>query len=276
MPESSITVALVTETFHDKDGPDRLTTRLQEAREKGARLAVLPELPLNPWSPATRTPREEDAEEPDGPRERAQRQAAREAGIGLLGGIIVRDPADGRRYNEAILMDGSGEVIHRYRKLHLPQEEGFWEADHYDPGRTLAQPVSFHGLRFGVQICSDNNRPQGSHLLGAGGAQAILAPRATPAETYQRWRLVLRANAVTSACYVISVNRPGPEAGVEVGGASLAIDPNGVVLAETLDPLTIVELDGEAVARAKEGYPGYLDIRSDLYASGWSRLRNEG
>ncbi len=60
------TIALISDVFWQEDGADRLASRLEEACSMGAQVAVLPELPINPWSPATRTPRPEDAEGPDG------------------------------------------------------------------------------------------------------------------------------------------------------------------------------------------------------------------
>ena len=128
------------------------------------------------------------------------------------------------------------------------------------------------GLRFGVQICSDINRPEGSHLLGALGAEAIFNPRATERQTYPRWRVVFIANALTSTAYVLSVNRPAPEQGVLIGGPSIAVAPDGEVLVETTDPVALVRLERSRVERARREYPGYLPVRADLYARGWSRL----
>jgi len=267
-----LTVAIVHETFHDAGGEERLPSRLAAARAAGAELAVLPELPLNPWAPATRDARDEDAEAPEGPRDRAQSAAAREAGVGLLGGAIVRDRASGRRTNRALLFDAQGALVATYDKLHIPSEEGFWERDHYEPGESPPRCVESFALPLGIQICSDLNRPQGCLMLGAQGAAVILGPRATPLETYERWRLVLRSNAVTSCTWVVSVNRPGPEAGVGIGGPSIVVAPDGEVLAETTEPLTVVELDEQRLAAARADYPGYLDVRAELYARGWSDI----
>ena len=277
MAGETLQVALVTDVFHDEQGPDRLLARLQEARARGAELAVLPELPLNSWCPARRTPGERDAEPPGGPRQEAQARAARAAGIALLGGVILLDPATGRRHNTALLFDAAGRLLYRYAKLHLPAEEGYWETDHYEAGEELPRPVAVHGFPVGIQICSDSNRPEPTHILGALGALAVLAPRATPPETYERWRLVLRANAVTSGLYVVSVNRPGPEPGTSIGGPSLAIAPDGSVLVETTDPLSVITLAKGAVEAARVAYPGYLPVRGELYAEGWrGTLESEG
>jgi 5-aminopentanamidase len=267
----ALVVALVTDVFHGDDAADRLVGRLREARALGAELAVLPELPLNDWCAVRRTPEAADAEPPEGRRQTLQAESARAAGIALLGGAIVADSASGRRQNTALLYDASGGEIARYGKIHLPYEAGFWEADHYEPGDELARPVVLDGFPLGIQICSDVNRPEPTHLLGAMGALAVLAPRATPPESFERWRVVLRANAVTSALYVVSANRP-PESGIPVGGPSIAIGPDGEVLLETTEPVGVVTLRRTVVEAAQGTYPGYLALRGDLYARGWAEV----
>jgi predicted amidohydrolase len=212
-----------------------------------------------------------DAEPALGSRHRQLSRAALEAGVALLGGAIVEEPLTGKRHNTALVFDSAGQVVTRYRKVHIPYEEGFWEADHYEPGDELPRPFPVAGFPVGVQICSDANRPELSHLLGAMGARAVLVPRATPPETFERWRLVLRANAVTSTAYVVSVNRP-TEPGSPVGGPSLAIAPDGTVLLETTDPVGVVKLERAVVEAARAEYPGYLDVRASLYAQGWDQV----
>ena len=274
--DGRLTVAMISETFWEPDGAVRLKQRLAEAADRGADLALLPELPMNPWSPATREARDDDAEPMDGPRSRAQAEAAAEAGIGLVGGIIHRDET-GRRTSRALIFDRSGAIVATYEKLHLPEEEGFWEASHYEPGTEPPRRIDAFGVPIGLQLCSDNNRPEGTHLLGAQGAVAMLNPRATEEATYQRWKVVFRANAMTSACYVLSVNRPYPEQGVPLGGPSVAIDPRGDVILETTDRMALVTLDASAALEARKGYPGYLPVRARLYADAWDEIaRGDG
>ena len=265
-------VALITEVFHGAGAQERLTERLSRAAATGARLAVLPEIPLDPWCPATRNARDQDAEAPGGRRLSLLSHASRAAGIATVGGAIVKDPDDGSRYNTALTVDSAGTLIDSYEKLHLPQEPGFWEADHYRPGRTLPKPITALGLPFGVQICSDANRPEGTHLLAALGALLVVVPRATEAATWPRWRTVLRANAITSTVYVLSVNRPGPEGDVGIGGPSVVVAPDGEIVLETTDALATVDIEPERVERARSTYPGYLPVRSNLYSEGWSRV----
>src|SRR5437764_8670653 len=103
MPNETLTVALISEVFFGDGAGERLRERLGEAKSRGADLAVLPELALNPWSPATKSQRDDDAEAPDGPRACLQMEVAKEIGIALVGGAIIRDPATGRRRSTALV-----------------------------------------------------------------------------------------------------------------------------------------------------------------------------
>jgi predicted amidohydrolase len=261
-------VAMIREVFSGPDAEARLRERLSRARAAGAELALLPELPLHPWRPATQEVEAEDAEPMGGARQSVLCAAARATGIGLVGGAIVCDAA-GRRFNTAVVVNASGEVVSRYRKLHLPEEDGFWETSHYEPGDEAPQVIRAFGVPLAVTLCSDVNRPELAHILASAGAQAILAPRATEAATFERWRLVMRATALTTASYVLSVPRPEPEAGVPLGGPSVAIGPDGDVILETTEPLASVGLDCGAIERVRRRYPGYLAVRSDIYAAAW-------
>ena len=199
-------------------------------------------------------------------------EAARRARIGLVGGIIHRNPTTGRRTSRALTFDAAGKVVARYEKLHLPEEPGFWETSHYEPGTEAPGRIDAFGVPIGIQICSDNNRPEGTHMLGAEGAMAAIIPRASEERTYQRWKLVFRANALTSCLYVLSVNRPAPEEGVLIGGPSIAVDPSGNVMLETTDTIGLVTLDAAVVRKAGADYPGYLPVRAALYADAWREI----
>ncbi len=265
--QESLVVALVSDVFFGPGAGERLDLRLREARARGAELALLPEIPLNSWAPATKDARSDDAEPRDGPRARLLAETARRVGIAVLGGAIVEER--GRRFNTALLHDGRGELRGSYRKLHLPEEPGFFETSHYEPGDEPPRVLDLGGFPLGVQICSDSNRPELTHALSALGAAAILAPRATERGTWERWKLVFRANAITASVYVLSVNRPAPEQGVPLGGPSLVVAPDGTVLAESTEPVLVATLEREAVRRARRDYPGYLPVRSDLYERAW-------
>ena len=268
----SLTLALVSEVFSTED---ELVSCLKAARNQGADLAVLPELPLNEWSPATKKARVEDAESPGGWREIVQCNAARRAEIGVLGGVI-QVMSDGRRINLALLISAQGDIIDSSAKHVLPDEEGFWECDHYEPVEDPPEVIEFMGAKVGVQICSDANRPTAAQLLAAQGAHVILAPRATSISSWKRWRLAYRAMALTASTWVVSVCRPRPEFGVEMGGPSLVVDPMGEVVLETTERIATVVLDRRAVEDARQSYPGYLAWPAKTYVTGWENiLRNQ-
>ncbi len=263
-------VALISDVFFGDDAASRLRSRLTHAREQGATLAVLPELPLDPWIPAGREVRASDAEPPGGPRQQRLAQAAREVGIAVLGGAIVVDPTSSRRQNQAIVVDADGQERGRYAKLHLPQEPGFWEADHYEPGDGALPLMALDGVLLGIQICSDIQRPQGAHVLAARGARLLCHPRATEPGTFDSWELVMRATARTAGVWIVSVNRPRPEGEASLGGPSIAIDPHGEVIAKGSETFTFITIDTARNDRATRDYPGYLAVRSDLYANAWT------
>lgn len=262
-------VALVSDVFFGVDADARLLATLLEAHERGANLVVLPELGLDPWVPAGRTRSDADAEAPGGPREQRLVHAARSAGIAVVTTYVVRE--GGARHNTAVFVDATGQLVARYAKTHVPQEPGFWERDHYDDGRVAAAPFEHDGMRWGMQICSDVMRPMGIATLAAQGAHIVLHPRASEPDTWESWRCVLRAAALTSGCWVLTVNRPRDEGGTPLGGPSCAIAPDGTIMVESTEPLTMVTVDAAAVEAARSDYPGYLPLHTAMYAEAWSR-----
>ena len=262
-------LALLRDVFPTPDHGAALTARLKEARDGGADLVCLPEIPSLPWAPCTKQADPSHAEPLDGPRAAMQCAAAAQAGVALVGGGIHTD-AEGRRFNTALCIDADGTLVMHYRKVHIPDEVGFWEADHYDAGQDPPMPCVLADMRVGIQICSDNNRPFGCQHLAAHGCQLILNPRATEAGTLDTWTTMWRANAITTGCWVASVNRPGPEGGTPIGGPSVVVCPRGEVVLETEDPLAFVDIDLDAVAQARQDYPAYLAIPADTYTAAWA------
>ncbi len=267
-----LTIALVRDIFIGEDASQHLTEILQKAKELGCHLAVLPEIACNPWSPATKTLIENDAETIGDARTSMQANAAKEVGIGLIGAAILQH--DSARYNTCLFWDKTGELIGTYQKHHVPEEVGFWETSHYDHGVEGFKVFPFHGFNIGIQICSDMNRPQGSHILAALGADIIVGPRSTERATYQKWRPVWIANALTTGCYIASVNRPHEEQDVLIGGSSIAVDPNGKVIAEADDAITTFKVRRSTIEKARVDYPGYLPCRAGLYADAWNKLKD--
>lgn len=269
MTKAPLTLALIQDVFPNPADHPRLHEHLAEAKAAGADLAILPELPLDPWYPAERTSKPEHAEGKEGPRHRALAEAARQEGIGVLGGVLFQEE-EGRRFNRALLFDASGALLGHYDKAHLPAEEGFWEGDHYEASSIPPRPIEFGRWPLGLQICSDANRPIGAYLLAAAGAACVINPRATEAATFHRWRKVLQANALVSGLYVVSVNRSRSELGVNFGGPAVVYAPDGEVVTESEETVTLVDLDPAQIEKARQGYPGYLKWNRKLYTDGWA------
>jgi predicted amidohydrolase len=265
-------IAMASDVFFGEGAKERLVARLREAKNAGADLAVLPEIACNPWSPSTKNLRDEDAEELGGMRCSMQSEAAKEVGIGLIGSAILKQ--NGERYNTCLFWDDKGELLGTYQKHHIPEEDGFWETSHYSESLNGFPIFHFRGFNIGIQICSDMNRPQGSHLLAAAGADVIVGPRSTELATYDKWRPVWIANALTTGCYICSVNRPAPEDGVLIGGNSIAVAPDGEVLIESCDAITVFTVRQSTIKKVRKDYPGYLPYRSELYAQGWNAIKD--
>jgi len=132
--------------------------------------------------------------------------------------------------------------------------------------------LEYKNTRIGVQICSDANRSTAAQLLAAQGVQVILAPRASDPASWTRWRLAYRAMALTASAWVVSVSRPRPEFGVEIGGPSLMVNPMGEVVLETTEQIAVKVLDLQAVTDARQAYPGYLAWPAEMYAAGWQEI----
>ncbi|MEQ9617433.1 MAG: carbon-nitrogen hydrolase family protein [Phycisphaerales bacterium] len=262
---------MITDVFFGDGAEGRLAGAMAAARSGGADLAVLPEIPVNAWAPASKIARDEDAETLAGGRVAMMRRCAREAGVGLVGGAIVIDDGDGKRYNTALVFDKAGELVGTHRKQHLPEEPDYWETSHYEPCGRAIGVIEVDGVTIGVQVCSDINRPMGSHAQAALGARVIINPRATELASYDKWRHVFLATAWTSRAFLVSVNRPSRENIAGIGGPSIAVAPTQEVLAETADRVSIVNLDLDLLESSRSRYPGYLPVRSDLYAEAWGR-----
>ena len=265
-------IGLLSKIYPNKSSWNDLEVDLTKMASLNASLVILPELPLNKWSPSSREPSNEDAEPWKGPRWQIQSEAAKKSNVALLGGMIAIDHL-GIRRNTAVLFDKNGDCCGHFSKIHIPDEPGFRERDHYEPGNELNGPFDIEDIKIGIQICSDLNRPSGSLLLAARGAHLIACPRATELATAERWRPVVQAIALTSSSWIASVNRPAPECGVLLGGPSWLAAPDGKMLIESTEEFSTAMVDFHSISEYQNRqYPGYLDLRTDIYANGWSSL----
>lgn len=238
-----------------------------EASQKGATLALLPELFPLPWVASAEDSRAFAYAEPeDGPTLTHMRETAQRLGITLA--VPLYEEAGGRRYNTTFVVSEHGDILLRYRKNHIPYHPGWYEKFYYEPG-DLGFPIFYHqGTPMGVQTCWDNLFPEGSRILALKGAEVILAPRGSGDYSRRRWRTALAANAMANNCFVATVNRIGIESGGYLfGGDSLLVDPDGeiVAAAEGEDVALTVELDLDKVRQSRAEWPFGSDRRPSLY-----------
>jgi predicted amidohydrolase len=240
-----------------QEGAEKAVVRAVTA---GATIVVLPEFTPRAWFPAEgRT--EKRLSPPPGAVANWAAALSRRYGCYLHCVDVERVAAD-RWYNTARLYGPGGEVL-AHRKRHLPDEPGFRETAWYLRGSDSPRLGSAAGARVGALTCSDAMFPGEARALGCLGADLLLVPRATPAEprSMQRWSVMLRADAIVSGAYVVSVNRVGIEGEISFAGHSVAIAPDGGVLVEMgADPeVRVVELDLTASREAKHSYPVLVD-----------------
>jgi predicted amidohydrolase len=244
----------------------RMESLSREAGSLGARIVVFPELCL----PGYVSPGEAGdlAIDLDGPEIGRLREAARGAKAALCFGFIERAPG-GRLYNSMAFVDPGRGLLAVYRKVHLWQAESEWAAeggrfDAFDAiGAFDAGP-----LRCGMWICYDTRFPEAARAVALAGATAALVGSAWfgPAE---EWELALRARALDNGIFAAGAALQGSAGGAAFHGASLVVDPHGVVLArarEGRDEVIAAEYDDEAVASFRARLPLLAHRRPGAYA----------
>ena len=236
------------------------------AASEGARLVVLPEC----FSFLGR--REGDklamAEALDGKgRVMSQlRELATKHGVWMLGGGTPElVPGDGKRtYNAAIAIDPRGELVARYRKIHLfdvdiPGGATLRESDSTAPGDELVV-VDIDGAPVGVSICYDIRFPElYRQLVKDMGAEVLLVPAAFTAHTgAAHWHILLRARAIEDQAWVVAPAQAGRHNDKrESYGHTLIVDPWGTIVAERAsgDGVVVATLDGDTVATRRTQMP---------------------
>jgi predicted amidohydrolase len=223
------------------------------AADAGAELVVLPEL-FNRWGSAKEL--REGAEPLDGPTITWARELTRERGIWLVAGSIVErlEEDDGRHANTSCLIAPDGEVVARYRKIHLfdVDVEGFayQESTTVAPGDEIV--VADAGpLRLGLAICYDLRFPEEFRIQALRGATAVSLPSAFTAVTGKdHWEPLLRARAIENQVFVIAPDQRGASTPkLNWHGRSMIVDPWGVVLAQAPDTECFITADLDLAAQ---------------------------
>lgn len=233
------------------------------AAERGASLVVLPENFAHFAGDTSRASVAESLLE-EGPILSRLRAAARRHHVIVVGGGLPEKSADPQRpYNTCVVVGAAGELLARYRKVHLfdvTLEDGssFAESTSTTAGD---DPVVFEwgGLRVGLSICYDLRFPELYRRLAREGANVLLVPAAfTELTGRDHWHVLLRARAIENLSWVVAANQWGEHPrDRRCYGHSVVIDPWGRVVAEqpTGVGLALAALDPEAVARTRQRMP---------------------
>lgn len=239
--------------------------KVHEAADGGADLVMLPELWLHgAFDPA---PWQDGAEGVDGETGGLMRQTAIDCGVLLHAGSIVERTADGRFFNTSLVFDRRGERLASYRKIHrFGFDQG--EAAVMSPGERLVTfdlpgPDGAAVSKAGLATCYDVRFPEMYRGLLDAGAQTLLQVAAWPARRVEHWRTLLRARAIEDQIFVLACSAVGTQAGIDMAGHSMVIDPWGDILAEGGEGEQILraEFDPAAVATIRENFPVLRDRR---------------
>jgi predicted amidohydrolase len=253
----------------------RTAVRLaDEAAADGARLVALPEyLQYRGSDDGYRA----SARPIPGPFSDAFAAVAKARNIWILAGSLAESDGAGspndRPYNTSVLIDPSGTIVARYRKIHLfdvDLEDGPSDREtERVSGGDRAVVADVDGVRLGLSICYDLRFPELYRTLAGAGAEVL----AVPANFLERtgrdhWEVLLRARAIENGAYVIAPAQVGSAAGVAAHGRSMVIDPWGTVIAQASDEVAIVhaELDLERVASIRRQIPVLANRRADAVA----------
>ncbi|MBX9874836.1 MAG: N-carbamoyl-D-amino-acid hydrolase [Beijerinckiaceae bacterium] len=238
----------------------RMLALMDEAKAKGADLIVYPELALTTFFPRWY---HEDRAEADSWFEAAMPNPAvqplfdraRAHGMGMSFGYAELTP-ERQHFNSSILVDKSGAIVGKYRKIHLPGHVEYdptrahqhLEKRYFEPG-DLGFPVwrTMGGL-MGMCICNDRRWPETYRVMGLQGVEMIVLGFNTPsvnghkakegmAQRLFHHRLSVQAGAYQNSCWVVAVAKAGSEDGHHLMGGTLIVNPDGEIVAE---------LEGEA------------------------------
>jgi len=262
--------------------------RIREAAGRGAQIVCVEELFRSQYLCREEDPGLFDLAEPvPGPTCDSFARLARELQVAIIGSVFERRAA-GVYHNTALVIDADGTLLGIYRKMHIPDDPGYYEKYYFTPGDLGFRCFDTRFARVAPLICWDQWYPEAARLAALAGAQVLFYPTAIgwhPAEKarqgaaqHEAWRTIQRAHAIANGLYVAAVNRVGyegpPETGLEFWGGSFVADPFGQVLAEASqdgEETLIVECDPRRIEEVRRNWPFLRDRRIDAYAGNATR-----
>jgi N-carbamoylputrescine amidase len=288
-------VALVQERNHgDADANLAVVERrVAEAAAQGAKLVLLQELHNGAYFCQHEAVCEFDRAEPiPGPSTQRLAKLAAEHRVVLVSSLFEKR-AIGLYHNTAVVFEQDGSIAGKYRKMHIPDDPGFYEKFYFTPGDLGFEPIQTSVGRLGVLVCWDQWYPEAARLMALAGAEILLYPTAIgwdpddAADEHDRqrmaWLLSHRGHAVANGLPVLSCNRVGHEpsplgtAGIRFWGSSHVLGPQGEILAEaaTDDPqVLLADLDMDRSEHVRRIWPFLRDRRIDAYQDLLRRYRD--
>ncbi len=294
MKTQTLPVALVQERNHGDAAANLaiIETRVAEAAQAGAKLVLLQELHNGAYFCQHESVDEFDLAEPiPGPSTERLAALAKRHGVVLVSSLFEKR-ATGLYHNTAVVFDTDGSTAGKYRKMHIPDDPGFYEKFYFTPGDLGFTPIQTSVGKLGVLVCWDQWYPEAARLMALAGAELLLYPTAIgwdpqdaqDEKNRQRdaWVLSHRGHAVANGLPVLSCNRVGHEpsplgaAGIDFWGNSLVLGPQGEVVAETgTDPcLLLAEVDMQRSEHVRRIWPFLRDRRIDAYGDLTRRYRD--
>lgn len=280
---------------NDRDANLEKTCRMiRTAAADGAKLVVLQELHTGPYFCQIEDPDLFDlAETIPGPSTDMLGSLAQELEVVIVASLFERR-APGLYHNTAVVMEKDGTIAGSYRKMHIPDDPGFYEKFYFTPGDLGFTPIQTSVGKLGVLVCWDQWYPEAARLMALAGADLLIYPTAigwdpndTPDEQERQrdaWITVQRGHAVANGLPLLSVNRVGFETstgqedtGILFWGSSFIAGPQGEFLAEgsrDKEQILQVELDLARSERVRRIWPFLRDRRIDQYGDLTRRFRD--
>jgi len=213
-------------------------------------------------------------------------RVAKENGVVLVTSLFEKR-ADGLYHNTAFVLERDGSVAGKYRKMHIPDDPGFYEKFYFTPGDIGFEPVETSLGKLGVLVCWDQWYPEAARLMALKGAKILIYPTAIgwfegdsedeKSRQLEAWVAVQRGHSVANGLPVVAVNRVGFEKddsgvmdGIKFWGNSFVFGPQGEQLfrANSTDELCkIVEIDMKRSEEVRRIWPFLRDRRIDAYAN---------
>ncbi len=265
-----------------------------KAAQRGAQLVVLQELHASRYFCQT-----EDAENFDlaetipGPATDQFGAVAKELGIVLVLSLFEKRAA-GLYHNTAVVLENDGSIAGCYRKMHIPDDPGYYEKFYFTPGDLGFAPIVTSLGKIGVLICWDQWYPEAARLMAMAGAELLIYPTAIgfdpdDSDAEQRrqreaWLTVQRGHAIANSIPLIAVNRVGCEAdpsattsGAQFWGSSFVVGCQGEILlqgSETEEEVLLAEIDLQRSEEVRRVWPFLRDRRIDAYQDLLKRYRD--